>query len=272
LRPIRLAGWALICYRAAAYQILGLLLFILSSDDLPRMHTSGMKWLLVVGCLLELAALSGCSKGPLWRTGYISPWARKKWAEDERYGPTLFTRLPAIKSLADRAAWMDPAEQQRVSQEFAEQLRTESNPLVRIHLVKALGAFPTPTAAEALRTALTDSDTEVRMAACSAWQRRGGPEGLEALAQVVGSDTSLDVRLAATRALSTFRDPAAVRALGMALDDSDPALQYRAVQSLKSVSGRDYGTDLTAWRQFVRGDNPLPPQQPSLVERLRNWN
>ncbi len=236
------------------------------------MYTSGTKWLLVFGCLLELTALAGCAKGPLWRTGYISPWVRKKWTEDERYGPTLFTRLPAIESLADRAAWMDPAEREQVSREFAEQLRTETNPLVRINLVRALGAFPTETAAEALRTAITDSDSEVRMAACDAWERRGGREALETLAAVVGSDTSLDVRLAATRSLAAFPDPAAVRALGIALDDADPALQYRAVQSLKSASGVDYGTDLTAWRQFVRGETPLPSREPSLVERLRNWN
>jgi hypothetical protein len=39
-------------------------------------------------------------------------------------------------------------------------------------------------------------------------------------------------------------------------------MQRRVVESLKAVSGRDYGNDMTAWRQYAaspvgRGEEPV---------------
>jgi hypothetical protein len=39
--------------------------------------------------------------------------------------------------------------------------------------------------------------------------------------------------------------------LARALEDADPAVQYRAVASLKKVSGRDLGNDVNAWREWA---------------------
>jgi len=35
------------------------------------------------------------------------------------------------------------------------------------------------------------------------------------------------------------------------LEDGDPAVQYRAVASLKQVSGRDLGNDVNDWREWA---------------------
>lgn len=75
--------------------------------------------------------------------------------------------------------------------------------------------------------------------------------------------------MAAARELRRFQDPLAYQALGLALQDEDPALQYRAVESLREASGKDYGNDLQAWQQFAQGQDPGPEYSPSVAERLR---
>jgi hypothetical protein len=58
--------------------------------------------------------------------------------------------------------------------------------------------------------------------------------------------------------------------LAAALEEGDPAMQFRAVQSLRSVSGRDFGNDANAWREFANGGNPQPAPS-SLVQRWLDW-
>ena len=44
-------------------------------------------------CLMLLALIGatvGCAEGPLWRLGQLSPWAREKWAAEEKIADTLF--------------------------------------------------------------------------------------------------------------------------------------------------------------------------------------
>ena len=46
-------------------------------------------------------------------------------------------------------------------------------------------------------------------------------------------------------------DKEALPVLAKALEDSDPAVQYRAVGALKKVSGRDLGDDVNKWREWA---------------------
>ena len=108
----------------------------------------------------------------------------------------------------------------------------------------------------------------IRVAACQGWGQKTDPEAAEALATILGSDTDLDVRIAAAHALEKFRDPIAVRALGDALEANDPALQFRSVQSLKKVTGRDYGDSVPAWREFVESGQAKPAGETTVAERI----
>ncbi len=120
-----------------------------------------------------------------------------------------------------------------------------------------------------MQRAAKDTDPSVRRAACRAWGRRGGKQSVEALANTLGSDTDLDVRIAAARELASFSDPIAYQALGLALEDEDPAMKYRAVESLRRASGRDFGNNLDSWRQFAQGSDPGPDTPISVAERIR---
>lgn len=217
---------------------------------------------LLLGALL-LAAGGGCAD---YEWAVINPWIRRQWAEDERFGPTLHQQLADLERIRRSAGRLSEADREKHAAQLDELFRDEPSPVLRAAIVRTTGVLRAAASPTTLRAALADGEASVRIAACHGWADLGGPMAIEALSGAVGGDTDLDVRLAATRALGQFEDRTAVQALGLALDDGDPALQLRAVESLRLVSGRDYGNDVVAWREFVRGGDPQP-DRPTLAER-----
>ena len=147
---------------------------------------------------------------------------------------------------------------------------SDPNAVLRAEAVLTLAEFQTAETVPTLQLAMNDEEADVRIAACRAWGRCGGPDALDLLSRTVRNDSDLDVRLAATTELAKFQDQQSLEALAVALNDKDPALQHRAVQSLKSVSGRDYGNSIPAWRDFVEGRSPTLPEPPTIAERIRS--
>ena len=220
---------------------------------------------------LILAAQSGCANGPLSDFAGLSPFTRESDAGG-RYGPTPGQQVLAIQEVGERAADMERAQQAQAAADLAQRLLNEPDPLLREHLVTALAPLQVPAASEALKHALKDKDRHVRLRAVEAWAQRPGADAIPVLAEALASDTDFDVRMAATRTLGRYRDPSAVRPLSVALEDGDPALQYRAVESLRNITDRDFGPDIDAWRRFARGDVIESPRQPSLVNRwMGDW-
>jgi HEAT repeat protein len=227
-----------------------------------RAHSS----LVLLACLAALA-LAGCA-GSGSRSG---PPGLALFGKPQPSGPRIETAADRIKALGESAKRIDgmpPDEQQRLAAELSQKLASEPEPLVRGHILRTLAVLDAPAAEPPMRAAMHDPDPDVRVACCDAWARRGGPQALDVLAEAVRSDADNDVRLAAARALGDLNDPQAVAALAPVLEDENPALQYRAVQSLKRVTGENFGNDVNAWRQYVQGERP---QTPSFATRLRQW-
>lgn len=250
LESARCAGWRLV------YSVTRGFAFHMS-------HPSG-KSLLIMALLLAAGFSAGCVNGPFYRM-----WYKKQWDEDEKYGPTFYTRMEELKKLQKRAKSMNAEEQLQVVQQLTPSLNQDPCNIYRAEVAWTLSSLSCPAAAEALTIAIKDQEPRVRTVACQAWGKRDDQQALQVLTEVVTSDTDLDVRCAAARELGHFKDQAAVRALGTALDDPDPSLQHRAVLSLRSVTGKDYGDSVPAWRQFVRGEQVRPNEGPTLVQRLR---
>jgi hypothetical protein len=218
---------------------------------------------------LWLAVLSGCQS--------IS-WPQM-WPFPERERTTYATpamRVQAIQQFAMRSTHVDSPEQREITDQLARQMQVEPDPLVRHAVVGALAEFHTPMAQQVLEAGLADENSEVRIACCQALGRRaaaGVPaadnNSLSVLANALRNEKDIDVRLAAAEALGKFKSQEAVRALVAALDDRDPALQYVGVQSMKTITGQDYGPDVQAWRAVATGGAPPPPDAPSIAERLR---
>jgi HEAT repeat protein len=195
------------------------------------------------------------------------------WPFPERERTTYHTpamRADAIGAFAMRSTGIDSPEQREITDQLARQIQVEPDPLVRQAVVHAIAKFRTPMAQQVLEAGLADADEMVRVACCQALGRRQDVIAVASLANSLRTDKDLDVRLAAAEALGKIKSPEAVQALVIALEDRDPALQYVGVQSMKSVTGKDYGPDVQAWRQFAAGVTPLPEKAPSVAERLRS--
>jgi HEAT repeat protein len=176
--------------------------------------------------------LAGCTT---WRKLTTS---EKTLEEQAKYGATADQRIESIAADATKAKAGGHADQA----EFTRELVT---------ILETVATVDTPSAIAICKGAMEDPDERVRMAACAAWRQRGGPEAVELLGVRYRSDREIDVRLRALRELGQLGDKEAIPVLAKALEDSDPAVQYRAVAALKKVSGRDLGDDVNKWREWA---------------------
>lgn len=225
------------------------------------------KTLRVIGLYLLWAGSSGCAQQQAAQKWYdpFGLFAQKE--EPAVKVKTSAERIKILRELAKRAPNMSPSEQQRASEEIANALGkgNEDDILVRAQMLRTIAVFPTAQAGRTLTAGLKDEDRDVRVACCEAWGQRGGEDAVRLMAETLGSDADVDVRLAAARSLGVLKDPKAIQALGAALDDLNPAIQYRAIESLRKISGKSY-IDIKDWRQFAQG---RPPEEPSIAARLR---
>jgi HEAT repeat protein len=218
--------------------------------------------------LLGAIVSAGCTET---RVGDSSLWPFRRNTADRVPGvPSPAERIATLRKMRQKAAWAKPDEQARISGELATAFQGESDPLIRIEILRAIAAYPpSETSTEVLQASLEDPDPDVRVAACLAWGKRGGPEAVAKLSDVLADDANTDVRLTAAKALGETGDRQAVTALGKVLEERNPAMQYQAVASLREVTGDDLGGDVEQWRQYVKGEPPTPSEPISIAERVR---
>jgi HEAT repeat protein len=202
----------------------------------------------------------------------LSVWPFNRNRSDTVPGiPSPAERIATLRKMRQQAAWAKPDEQASTSGELAAAFQAESDPLVRIEILRAIAAYPPSEASTAvLQASLEDPEPDVRVAACIAWGERGGPEAVAKLSDALANDANADVRLTAAKALGKTGDRGAVAALGKALEERNPAMQYQAVASLREVTGENLGNDVDQWRQYVKGEPPTPSKPISIAERIRH--
>jgi HEAT repeat protein len=227
-----------------------------------------------VCCLLlcGLGMLSGCAEGPFNGGGTWNPWLRKEWEKDESRGPTFHTQRKELQELADSAPSQSPERQEMLAQDMLERYRNEANPLLRQAVVKVVGRLNASTVDDTLQAAMKDDEPQVRIAAVKALGQRNNEIALAALSEAITEDNDLDVRIAVAGELKHWKSsPEATRALASALEDNDAALQHQAIVSLEQVTGRSYGMNAPAWREYLAGGNPPTAPAPSVAERVKGW-
>jgi HEAT repeat protein len=219
-------------------------------------------------CWLALAWLSAL-------TGCHSFFGYRGWPYPEVENTTFVTpamRKDTIRQYAARADGTDSADQQAQTDQLARQIQIEPDPLVRETIIRAIADFHTPLAGQVLEAGLADDNQLVRVACCQSLGKRGDERSVTALASALRQDKQIDVRIAAAEALGKIKSPNSVSALAVALDDHDPAMQFAGMQSMKAVTGKDYGGDVQAWRQLAAGGNPVPPPAPSIASRVKEYS
>lgn len=222
--------------------------------------------ILLMLCGLAALTASGCAD-----MDFLPSWVPFQGpAADEMAGVVPpRERIEKLKKLSETASAATPEERQRVSEQLATSIRTEKDPLIRLEIIRTLGGYPGPAADAIMKAAMSDSEARVRIAACDAWGKRSNDQAVTLLSEALRSDVDTDVRLAAAKALGETKNPAAAAVLGEALTDTDPAMQYRVVLSLKQATGKDFGNNVERWQQYVKGELPVD-STPSLAERVRS--
>ncbi len=234
----------------------------------PAARRRVIYWAVALAC----CGCGGCADGPFPELRSYNPWITKDWKEDEKYAVTYHRKVAELAELRGRAPSLPPAEQEQLSAKLAVELEREQSVVMRTELIRTLATLPTAKSRAAIQLAAADADPYVRRAACLALAQTPDPEALQILAKTLESDTDIDVRMVAARALGQFRDPQAAQALAVAIDDNNPALQQTTMDSLRAVTGKDYGYSASAWREFMQGGTPTPPPAASLAQQFReSW-
>lgn len=210
--------------------------------------------------LSGMMVLAGCAN--------LNPFSRNKTDVVPGVVPPV-QRIEALGKMEKRIGSAGATEQEGASARLAAEFGGEEDPMIRVAIVRVLGRCSTAAAADTLRSAAHDSAREVRVAVCQTWAERGGAEAVRRLSEVLGSDLDVDVRLAAAKGLGDTGDPAAVPALGLALESKDPAMRYRATRSLRSCAEVDFGGDVKRWQRYVRGESPPVREPTSVAGRFR---
>ena len=247
------------------------LIHLPSSPDGPTLRTDMaipfryLSLLMIGSCL----CFSGCAEGPLWRLGYLNPWVVKRWNDEEQFLASLSDRRERIERINERASRMSLAEADQAVDFLWDTVLNEPILLVRLEATAALGRVPSPRAADALVGFLNDPDVEIRQAATESLGSRPAVESVSSLARVLQNESEIDVRLAAARELAKFRNNRdAIAALGGALSASEPALQFRAMESLESLTGKNFGYDARKWQAYLNGEAVEEPRN-SFAEAFR---
>jgi hypothetical protein len=223
---------------------------------------------LVLCCCLGLAA--GCAQTAESFTGFVTKPFRPKSPDELLHIKTPDDRRKELHQIAKSIGNQSPSDQERMARELGAEIRNESDPLMRRAILRALTGCQAPLAVAVQVAGTKDSDAEVRRIACKCLGERGGSEAVQELTRVANSDTETDVRLAAIRALGHTGNTAAMPVLAEALADANPAIQYLAKESLRSVSGRDYGDNLDAWREYAQTGKSSAPEI-SVAERVKRY-
>jgi len=225
----------------------------------------GLRQTLRWGLLLAVAASAGCTGG---FDGLFARLKREPLTDVVPGVTPPAERLAALGSIREKAAWAEPAERRQLAAQLAASYRDEQDPAIRAEIVRSAAGYRAEPTMGMLRAAMVDASADVRVAACGVLGQWKDPESLKLLSGALASDLDHDVRVAAVAALGETGDAAAVDALGQALDDRDPAMQYLAVQSLRKITRADLENDVDQWRQYVRGELPAASEPVSLAERF----
>ena len=219
--------------------------------------------------MLGCVTLSGCQDGPLYAVKAVNPYySLGEWKRDADIGVTDHERRKQLTLLADTIHTLPAKRQQFWSNHLNQMIDNDESPEMRRLAVRAAGKLNASLAMPVIEKGLDDESSKVRMEACTVLGRRQGEEASRSLAAVVGTDTDEDVQHAALQALAKHKGQIPMDALKLALSNRNPATRDLAVQSLKGVTGKNYGNDPQVWIAALEG-KPTRQQETRLADRVR---
>jgi HEAT repeat protein len=128
-----------------------------------------------------------------------------------------------------------------------------------------------------------ETATAIQCKAINSLGEIGNPAGVGLLVRVVGEarlegaekdqQQAMDKKIAAARALSSFKNYQATEALVRVLEsEKDVAMRDCAHDSLKKITGKDLPPDYQAWNEMLhQSQGPGYAQDKNAVDRFLGW-
>jgi HEAT repeats len=122
---------------------------------------------------------------------------------------------------------------------------------IRAVILRSLGNLGDKRARPLVLKATSDTDANIRAEACRALGKVGTPEDAATLAQIMTTDTLEDCRIAAIEGIGALKadDSRISEMLLEGMEHDDPAIRYACLESLRKLTGKDYGIEVAAWRR-----------------------
>ena len=108
-----------------------------------------------------------------------------------------------------------------------------------------------PKMAQILEAVCHDQSALVRWEGVKALRTHAVPESLTILLDRLAGDGDASVRAEAANILVAYRDLRSLRALVQGMDDDNFQVSYRALQSLRKLTGKDFEYDVHAWQSWL---------------------
>lgn len=204
--------------------------------------------------LLLLATFAGCeTQGDRYYLKGFAPTSEDQLKRAVSEDPDL--RAQAITDWSNK----DWGRRGAYVEFYATALQHDDHAIVRCAAARALGRCGDPKQAPTLAAALRDADAAVRWDAAVALDQVIGPAAVEPLRRAAASDTSVNVRVAALRALRHYPEKPVLETLLRCLGDQPFDVGFQAHESLVEITAQDAGYDGDKWAAILA--RPLPKKK-----------
>ena len=149
-------------------------------------------------------------------------------------------------------------------------LTEDPDPTVRSAAVRALGRCGDVGYVDKVIARLKDISAIVRQDAAVVLGSLTVPSAVEPLMQRSLGDDSVDVRIAAVRALGSYPTRDVLNTLIKCLDDEDFSVRFEAAESLRRLTGRNIGIDADRWREAI-SSTTNPFKKPARRKKKSWW-
>lgn len=187
------------------------------------------------------------------RMRYVSATALGNIGDKSAVGPLIETLLKdtdwEVRKFTAQA--LGKLKDKKATEPLSNVLLNDSSEYVRLECIKALDEIQDKSCTPSIIKALKDKAPFVRAYSAELlgnWQIK---EATGDIQDLLDHDRAYTVRASSAYALGKLKDRTTLPSLVNALSDEYQEVRARALDSLRKITGRDFGEDKTAWQTYI---------------------